>query len=182
MKGILKIINLVIGLAIIVGFLYGFWYLLSSLWRAFSGLPKEYVPAIVTAVTTFIVAVMTITLGKYLERRMIIDKEMREKKIPVYNELIDFMFDLMDNPHSKTPVEMNDFIKDFTKKILVWGSDEVIIQWSNYRNISKRKEEANDPNIILKELEKLLLTIRKDVGHKNKNLKEGILLSMFLKS
>ncbi|WP_126425183.1 hypothetical protein [Brevibacillus marinus] len=181
MNKLKKVLNLTIGIAIMGGLLYGFWQLLSFVWRTFSGLPTEYVPAIVTAVTTFLVSLITITLGKYLERKMIIDKEMREKKIPVYNELIDFIFELMANPGSKSVDEMNNFIKEFTKKILVWGSDDIIVQWSNYRNSAKKIESSKDPYVVLKELEKLLLAIRKDVGHKNKNLKEGVLLSMFIK-
>ena len=88
MKQIKKMLSFFLGLILIAGILYGFWSLLAFVWSAFSELPKEYIPAIVTAVTTFLVAVITITLGKYLERRLTIEKEMREKKIPLQMNLL----------------------------------------------------------------------------------------------
>ena len=90
MTKIKKIFQFLLGLALIAGIFFVIWFLLSSIWKAFSGLDDTVIAAIVAATTTFLVSLISILLGKYYERKLIIEKEMREKKIPVYSEFIGF--------------------------------------------------------------------------------------------
>lgn len=77
-----------------------------------------------------------------------------------------------------TEDEMLTKLKDFTENILIWGSDDVVAEWSNFR--SKSISGFQNPEQILFEVENLLLAIRKDLGHSNKGLTKGKLLGVFV--
>ena len=44
--------------------------------------------AIVAAVATTVVSVLTVVVGRYLEHRSVVAAEIRKSKIPVYTELV----------------------------------------------------------------------------------------------
>jgi hypothetical protein len=72
---------------------------------------------------------------------------------------------------------MENFYIEFSPSFLTWGSDEVIRHWSDFR----RAAVANDSLTVLANFEKLLLIIRKDIGHKNKGLEQNkTLLAAFI--
>ncbi len=178
-----KIIQFLLSIFIIVGFIGLVWYIFNRIWSLFSNLNDGVLAAIVTAITTFLVTFISIILAKYYERKLLIEKEMRDKKIPAYNEFIEFIFKILDQENKKkkiTEQEMTQFFSTFTRQILVWGSDEVIAQWSSYRRsaLSEVSDGANNNSMF--ELEKLLIAIRKDTGHKNSNIKKGDLLRLFI--
>lgn len=183
MKAIVKSIQFLTALLILTGIGYGIWYIINLIWSAFSDLNDGIIAAIVTATTTFLVTLISIILGKNYERKLLIEKEMRDKKIPVYNEFIEFIFKILNSSKKNEQLsenEMTDFIVNFTKEILIWGSDEVIFQWSKYRKLAM-ESVTNGSNIdSMFELEKLLIAIRKDTGHKNSKIGKGDLLRLFI--
>src|SRR5437660_1089580 len=83
-----------VGLALLV--MAGlFWVAYAALSRAavwLVGLRTELGTAIIAAAATVIVAVISSGLARYLERRDAIDRDNRLKKIPLYEQLISFMF------------------------------------------------------------------------------------------
>ena len=157
--------------------------MVTQLFRVFNSLQKEVSAAIVAAMATIIVSILSITIGKYYERKRIIEKELREKKIPMYEEFIEFYFNLLMSKEmtgkEMTEKEMLEFFNKFTQKLTVWGSDDVVSLWSNFRRISIKKQDRNTMEYMF-EFEKLLLEIRKDTGHKSKKIKKGDLLGLFI--
>jgi len=123
-------------------------------------------------------------LGKAYEGRAIVRKEHREKKIPVYEDLIKFMFRiLMGTKTGNTPTEkeMLDFMSDFTQSIMVWGSDDVLAAWVKWRRTAVNAEELKaNPMKLMLLYEDLILTIRSDLGHKNRSLRTGDVLALFV--
>lgn len=182
MRKVNEIIKVVIGLAIIISIIYGLYLLVTYLFVVFTSLQKEVSAAIIAAMSTIIVSVLSITFGKYYERKRIIEQELREKKIPMYEEFIEFYFNVLMSKKITgkeiTQKEMVRFFNKFTQKLTVWGSDEVVSLWSNFRRKTVENPHNTKENIF--EFEKLLLAIRKDTGHKNKNIKQGDLLGLFI--
>lgn len=170
-------------LVFIILILFGFsiWYLALGLWNLFSDLQKEVAAAFIAAAATVIVSVVSVTLGKYYERKRLIEQELRGKKIPMYEQFVDFIFKLMMSEKltgkQMLEKEMLNFFNSFTQKLMVWGSDEVVRQWSSYRLLLAKGEPPMDSMF---ELEKLLLAIRRDAGHKNNNIARGDLLGLFI--
>lgn len=177
-----KIFNFILGLILIIGIGYGFYSAINYLIEILMSLQKEVAAAIIAAMATIIVSILSITIGKYYEQKIVIEKELREEKIPMYEDFIKFLLNLLlsNKVEGKqmTQDEMVTFFNKFTQKLIVWGSDEVVSQWSKYRR--KITQNPADTKTSMIELEKLLLAIRKDTGHKNKAIHQGELLGLFI--
>ncbi len=151
---------------------------------AFSGLDAKFGAALVAAAGTVIVSVMSVIMSRYLETRATIRKELREKKIPVYEDLISFMFKILmatKTGREVTEKEMIEFMSDFTQRSMVWAADDVLNAWIRFRVASFDAAEMKaKPFALMFIYEDLILAIRKDLGHKNKDLTKGKLLSLFV--
>lgn len=59
------------------------------------------------------------------------------------------------------------------EELLIWGSDEVVLKYAQYRDNSKNQDK------LICSIENLFLAIRKDLGHKNKKFTPGTLMKIF---
>ena len=158
----------------------------------FTEIDKEITVSLIVAFLTAIIAVLINTIGKRQEKKMKIDFELRVKKEPTYEKIINFFLRLFmaENPNLKGIIEkpseeeMFDFIYKTTDQLILWGSDDVIKAWITLREAlvkqqSKKlsKKEIKN-NMFL--LENLFYEIRKDLGYKNKDLEKGDLLRFFI--
>ncbi len=154
------------------------------IWHLFNSLQKEVAAAIVAGATTIIVSVLSINFARFYERKRIIEQELREKKIPMYNEFVEFWFKILMSDKIKdkklSESDMMNFFIQFTQELMVWGSDEVLRSWSHYRRLYVDNQLEIDSFKAMLEFEKLLFAIRKDTGHKNKGVKQGDLLGLFV--
>lgn len=159
--------------------LYQFKKLFVYLQNSFKGTDKDILVALIVAGSTVIVSVLSLVIGKYIEKKKEIENSLREKKIPVYEEFVQFTFKVFNHEidFAKNPEKANKGFMDITQKLIVWGSDEVVNKWILYRNNS----QSSSPKNILFDMENLLLAIRRDLGHKNYSMIKGDLLSMFVK-
>jgi hypothetical protein len=146
-----------------------------------SGLQKEVLAALVAASATITVSVITVVVGKYYERKRAIEQEIRNKKIPVYDEFIQFIFKVMYAAQTREPLpeeEVLRFFRDFSQKMIIWGSDEVIKAWVTAKSVAARGDAGKTG--FLFEMERVLFAIRKDTGHPNRGLMRGDLLRLFV--
>lgn len=164
----------ILGLGVVV------WQI--RVWQVFTGLQKDVAAALIAGTTTVVVAVASVTAGKYYERKRAIEQEIREKKIPMYDEFVQFLFrTLMQGKAGKQISEQEtiQFFGRFTQKLMVWGSDEVVLAWSRYRR-QFLIAEAPDTKQSVTRLEDLLMAIRRDMGHRNHRIERGDLLGLFI--
>jgi hypothetical protein len=130
------------------------------------------IPAMVSIITFFV--------ARYLEKQKEIEKEIREKKIKIYGDITKLIFeDIMGRAKRNNPLSDKAIATIYPKicnDLIFWGSDEVVKQYQ------KTFQSFRNPNLLemMAELENLLLTIRKDTGHKNKGLEKYDLLKVFL--
>lgn len=174
--------NIIIGLFAIFISSYLLIVALKAIWEEFSKTNPALATAAIAAVATTFATIASIIITKRLENKNSIIKEHRERKIPIYEEIIKLIFRMAtsgeDQSLAITEDEMLTKLKDFTENILIWGSDDVVAEWSNFR--SKSISGFQNPEQILFEVENLLLAIRKDLGHSNKGLTKGKLLGVFV--
>lgn len=174
--------QLFLGIIIIAFTLVSIVYLSIKIGYFILGLQKEILAAIIAGSSTIIVSVVSITIGKYYERKLIIEEELRQKKIPMYVEFVGFWFKLImveKIGRKITEKELIEYFNKFTQQLLIWGSDGVVKQWSELRGLTINASDASNFNNMF-EFEKLLYEIRKDIGHKNKGLNKGDLLGLFI--
>lgn len=179
-----KNFQMFIGFLIICALGWGLYELIALLFEYISTLNKEIATVIIAGSTTVIISVISVVLGKYYERKLAIEKELREKKIPAYQNLVKFFFEALYeqekfNKKIATKKLTNEFSK-ITQELMIWGSDDVIKAWSEFRQSTSNSEqvEVNYKTVIL--LEDLFKEIRKDIGYKGWNMKKGEILGLFI--
>lgn len=147
-------------------------------------LQKDVAAGIVAAFAAIIISLVSLILSKYYERKAEIRKEHRDKKVPIYEEFIHFWFKILfAQKAGEAPPNEQDIIKflnDFTQKLMIWGSDSVVKAFSIFREKLINIDPKNPPTEGMILFEKMLYEIRKDLGHKNKNLKQGDILALFI--
>lgn len=176
-------IQIVFSFVVLIILCYLVWLLLTSLISVFKGLQKEVAAALIAASATIVVSVLSVVVAKFYEKKRVIELEHRNKKIPIYEEFVEFLFKLLMNEKLEgkplTEKEMLEFMRGFTQKLLVWGSDDVVLQWSKYRMMFVNNDKPDTMKTML-QMEQLLYAIRKDTGHKNKQHKKGDILKLFI--
>lgn len=169
---------------VLAGLGYGAWMFVGSVWRVFSALNSSVAVSIVSASAAVIVSTTTVVLGKARDARLAVEKDVREKKIPVYEELIQFMLRVvLGSKTGQTPSgdEILSFFSDFTQRFMVWGADDVVKAWVEFRRATINADgEAKDSFGAMLLYEGVVRAIRKDLGHRNAGLKKGDILGLFV--
>lgn len=174
--------KITVSLAVTALTLWGIFIILRLLWEAFSQVNSTVATGMVTASATIIVSVISVLVAKRLEFRAALAKEHREKKIPFYEGMVNFIFRMtFADKLGLEPItekEMAQQMASFTENLIVWGADEVIDAWFKFRNKSLNSDIGSVT--LMFEIEDLLLAIRRDLGHENKGLTRGKVLGLFI--
>lgn len=170
-------------LAVSTLILWGAVVLVRTFWDAFIQLNPTVAAGLLAAVATVLVSVVSVLYAKHLEQRLALRKEHREKKIPVYEDLIAFIFKVLYSvkPEGKSSMSTKEIIdthSKLTQKAIVWASDDVVQAFYRFR-IASLHAETDKVGVALA-VENLFLAIRRDLGHQNKNLHTGQLLQLFI--
>lgn len=177
-------LSAILALALLAALGYGVFVAVRAAVDVLASLDSDIAVAIIAAAATALVSVLSIVLGKAYESRALVRREHREKKIPVYEDLIRFMFRILmgaKTGNAPTEQEMLEFMSDFNQRIMVWGSDSVLAAWVEWRRAATNEAAVkDDPMSLMLLYEQLILTIRRDLGHKNSNLGTGDVLALFI--
>lgn len=176
--------NLILGMGLIGLIVFGVFKLLAFFYNQVLSIEPRISAALITGLIAIIATSLTITIPKYLEKRMEIEEHLREKKSQTYKELVELLFKILmgsKTNESLTENELIKFMSRFTENLILWGSEEVIQNYKAYRMyfVNRNQGEALTLESI-NLMENLLLAIRKDMGHKNKGLQQGDILSLFI--
>jgi hypothetical protein len=178
--------QIALGLFLACLLLFGSYLLLSKIWSAFSSVDPRLGAGLVAASATVLVSLISVLISKHLERKAAILAHLRDKKIPTYEKIINFIFSLTfaEKLGKKQPTEkeMIKFMAEITQELVIWGSDEMLEAFYRFRMTSIENADGKDesPYKVLYMVEDLLLAIRKDLGHSNKNISRGKILGLFV--
>lgn len=178
--------SVLLGLVSLALLAAGAFFALRAVLRTITSLDTGVATALVTAATTVLVAIVTTFFGRYLERRQAAERAQQERRIPVYEDFIKGLLQLFGA--TVAPAQRTEMTEDrvmavlgeFTEKVMVWGSDEVLRAWVDYRYSAMQGPSDDDPQAVLYSLEDLLLAFRKDLGLSNKRLKRADLLKLWV--
>ena len=169
-------------LAIAVGVLFIFYEVLRGLYYLLTS-GSDTSKIVTGGSITILVAIVSSAFTKYYEQKNAIQADLRERKTPIYESFIKFTLDTMFSA-TKNPQGIEekafDFFAEFTPSLALWGTDEVVKAYLSFRRFSTSEEYKNQPTRILIELENVVLAMRKDLGHKNKEINSGDILTMFI--
>lgn len=150
------------------------------IWGIFITLTDTVQAAIGAAVLTVLGSVASLIYSNYQTRKREIEQALYEKKQPVYEDLLRFLFSLMEKGKANQEIdqqEVTTFIANFSQKLMLWGSDDVIKAYVSWRRTTASNPT---PSVMLLALEDLFRAIRLDFGHRNKGLAKGDLLSFII--
>jgi len=175
---------LLFGLALILVLIFLFYFLLRMFLDWFSTLENQVAAAVAAVSVTALISVASLILSKHYEHKRDIRKEHNRKKSPIYEELIQFMFKVVfaEKAGEKPPTEKEiiKFFSGFNQKLIIWGNDKVIKSFCLFRDrATNMSHNVTDPSIMLL-FEEVWFAMRKDLGHKDKKIQKGDLLSLFI--
>src|SRR2546421_429502 len=174
-------LRFLLAIVLVGGIAWIIYFVVAKVFRSLTNIKSDIAVAIVAASATITVSIVSLVISKVMETRSAVIQELRAKKIPIYEELISTLFKyqfaekLGEERMGET--ELIKFFANLTEKLTIWGSDGIIRAFSDFRLASSIIAKPED---ILFIYENLLLEIRKDLGHKNRNLKRGMVLSLFI--
>jgi len=174
---------LLLGFALIAGSILLVFVFLKMFLNWFSTLENQVAAAVVTVSVTALLSIGSLILSKHYEHMRDIRKELNVKKIPVYEELIDFSLkhQLAERAGKKKPSEQETikFVAQLIPKLIIWADEDVMKSFLSFRDTAINNVAKPDPRILFI-FEDILFKIRKDLGHKDKNLKKGDILGLFV--
>lgn len=139
--------------------------------------------ALITGSLSFLSVCISSVVSKILEYRQNTKRYLYEKKEEPYSEFIDMVYRIQANTDNE---EYNneglvDDVYSFSKKLTLWGSNEVIKKWLEFRELSLNQgDDGDNENNNLIKLEEIIFEIRKDMGQKQRGLKQGDILKFFI--
>ncbi len=133
--------------------------------------------AAITASTTIVVSTTTIAFGRYYEKRKELEALHRANKIPFYGKFLEGLFGIFYNQQGKK-INLVKFLQEWQQQIVIWGGPKVINAYIDWKNVLA----TNEPNVkTLESTEKLVLAIREELGHIDKNQIDGIFPEFILR-
>ena len=175
-----KIFLSLIGLIIFIGLASLIFVIFRYLISIFVSLDNQVLAGIIAASTTVIISVFTVVVGKHLEKKKEIDHQLRIQKTKVYEKYMKEMFRVLVAKGNYSEKEMIKFLEEFSRELILWGGPKVIKNYCEFKNFGNQKTNTNDQRIMLY-FEKVLFRIRRDLGHSNRGLNPGDLLTLFIK-
>lgn len=174
-----KSASTLLGLAIVVALIWGTYWIISSIWDALVSVDTKLAVGIVAAVTTVIGATLTVTIGKYFERKQAVEADFRERKVEIYDEFLGEFFKLSDGQSNIDNDRLVSFFQEWKRKVIVWGGSEVLrtyIKWMSHLT----SKEPNAESMFL--MGDFVLAVRKDLGLSNKGINRKTFVYLILKN
>lgn len=177
----------IVGLIIIIALCVFIYMLLKFIWNSV----KDY-PTITVAIITGFLSIITIVIQRIWEKRYKQEQDIRNQKMPTYQKMVrEFSMFFYNDPEKQTgdiflrqkyeeekQNKLVKFVAENNGELITWASDEVLKEWSLFRKIAT--SNTNSGIELMFQVEKLFYAIRKDLGHKNKNLVKGDILRLWV--
>ena len=112
-----------------------------------------------------------------------IRNEQKPKKTEIYDKVINLFFDIIMASNlgrqPKSQEKLVEELAEITPDLILWASDDVLKLYIKFRTISNGEvQDTTDTSFTL--FGKLLLAMRKDLGHSNTGINQLSILSTFV--
>lgn len=157
----------------------GWWALtkLPELVKGISQAQAAVLAAILSGSFTILASVGGSLLSKYWEKKREHERDVRGRKVEVYDDFIKLQFDLI-----RGRVDEEQALQSFdslTRRLMIWGSDEVVQSWSDLRSRMTTTGSLSNQAVAV-ETARLLRLIREDVGHPATTLESRSIARLYL--
>jgi hypothetical protein len=170
-----------IGIVALCAILLALYFFLAALLDKLNEINSDLIKTLVGATIAAVGAAITIVLGKAWELKTKIKQEIREKKIPIYEEQLHTIFKvLFDDKIGRTKLSEKELLEkfaEFSEKLVIWGSPTTIRAWNEFREFNW---EGATPENALQAFGKFMIALRKDLGNSNAGVAPTDLLRLFI--
>jgi hypothetical protein len=177
------LLGFVLALAIVALLFYLLYWVMATL---LSLSEKERAP-ILAAMLTVIGSIVVLLVAKSHERSKQVDEERRGKLAEVYAECLEVLFaKLSEMSEARSEQQKKKIVNEINKWLrqsMLWGSDQFVKQLSVTLEGIRVMAETNAPftdDGFRAMFGTLVLTMRKDLGHKNQVLTEDDVLTLMI--
>lgn len=176
-KALAGILALALAVALVL------WGVKAALTAILDGVDPTVGAALITVIGTVIVSLASVGLTRRHEKKKETEQRIREAKVPVYADLINIMFRVMDaSAKGATPEAITaDIVTEMrriTAELVAWASPSVVQSWSRFRRGAEHSNWTGMEAALA--LERVLVAIREDIGHSVEGLETGDLLALFM--
>jgi hypothetical protein len=174
LKAIPALLIIIIGFVILgaIGWLVVSW---------FSGLGQTTQTAVAGLTGVVLAPLVAFLTTRALERRRILESNLREKKTALYEQMVkDLMsaFDIGNSKKTKNPNAVVQAVAAFTPRLIAYGSRSVIRAWNTFR-LGLVNDRLNAVQRMAA-FEDVLKQMRKDLGHGTFLQQRGELLGLWI--
>ena len=184
MQTIKKVFQLIIGFILIALLIWGAYLLFKAVGAIFSSVDPKLAAGMIAGSATIFVSVITVLFSKKQEHKVDIQNQLREKKIPIYENIIEFIFLITFaeklGKEQPSEQEMIKFFADTTRDLVIWGSKDIVKEFGNFRDTLTNLASTSDTTVMLACVEDLFIAIRKDLGHNVSGIKRGEILRLYI--
>lgn len=184
------VFNFILGLILLIFFGY-IAYKVAILFASTLKKLFDNYPTIAVALVTGLLAFISAIVGKVVENKFSIDNQIRKERQEIYINFLDWLVNNVFYVEISNNKNIVSELRDQQKKMTIYASDNVLKAWSMFKNISMNsvlnkqglsKEEKTKYYIENEApyIEKLILAIRKELGYKNKNIKDYDILKLYI--
>lgn len=178
---IVRSIGVVLVCSFIGAVIWGLYWSMASIWDALISVDAKLAVGVVAAVTTVLGATLTVTVGKYLERKHAVEAAFRERKVEIYDGFLVEFFKLIGQDGQPDDSGLVDFLQAWRRKLVVWGGAGVLLSYKNWQShlLSKGDEPDAESMFLMGDF---LLAIRKDLGLSNKGMDRRVFAHLILRN
>lgn len=148
-------------------------------------------PTIMVALITGSLTFIGVPVGKYFENRYNIKNQIRNERQKIYIEFLDWLIKNVLYAEINGNKDITEELRKQQKYMTIYASDNVLKAWSNFKMSamnSAAKKEALPKEEYTKyflqndapKIEDLILAIRRELGYKNKNIKQYDILRLYI--
>lgn len=116
-------------------------------------------------------------LGRYYERKKEIDAHFRSEKIKIYDEFLKELFKLFENNGETDTEGMVQFLREWQRKLVLWGGHGVLSAYFRWMNQLKRVPDAQ--TVFL--MDEFFRALRADIGQSSRSLEKGAFANLILR-
>lgn len=116
----------------------------------------------------------------YFAQNREISSRQFSQKVKAYEGIFDLIFEMQKNVRDGSEMaqeEMLERAEKIKRDMMIWAGNDVLKAWSNFELEAGRGDNAN----ILKSMERVFRSLRKELGHQDITLAEGDLVKWLIR-
>jgi len=154
--------------AIVIGYV-GF----IDIWRSLYQTATSLDIWLIIALTSLVIATGLVMFGRYAERKLEIETQLKIQKIEIYDQFLIELSLLFQREHSNA--DLLNFITEWQSKLILWSDSETLKSLLHWHN-SLITQDKNS----LKILETFIRTLREEIGQPSSEIEQGALIHLMI--